>query len=409
MVVVLVVVAAILLSRGGKEPVKEAAGPAPRSVAVSVEEVESQTLTRLLQVRGQVRPVREVNVVPKISGIVCRLGADVGQRVAAGDVLLELEGDELRAQVRQAEAALTAARAGLEKLLAGPRPEELAQIQSAVNQAETNFRKAQANLERMEELHRQGIITEDQWEGAVTAYEVAEAQLNSAKQQLALASGDPRQEDLDAVRAQVQQAEANLELAKLRLGYTTITSPMDGVVAFRYAENGGTVGVGTPVFTIVDMDRVIVNAQVTESHANRFRPGEKVDVRVDALGGQVFPGHITAISPMADQSRSFPTRIEVANPDHLLKPGMAAEVIFVTDSREAEMAIPARAVLTSGNTPKVFVVEEGVARERVVVLGLEAGDLVEVLEGLTVGEQVVVRGQNYLEDGTVVNITEQGW
>ena len=408
-IVVLVVVAAIVLSRGGKEPVKEVVSPAPRPVAVSVEEVTSETLTRLLQVRGQVRPVREVNVVPKIGGVVCRLEADVGQRVAAGDVLLELEGDELRAQVRQAEAALTAARAGLEKLLAGPRPEELAQIEAAVNQAETNFRKAEANLERMEELHRQGIITKDQWEGAVTAYEVAEAQLNSAKQQLALALGDPRQEDLAAARAQVQQAEANLELAKLRLGYTVITSPMDGVVAFRYAENGGTVGVGTPVFTIVDIDRVIVNAQVTESYANRFRPGEQVDVRIDALGGQVFPGIITAISPMADQSRSFPTRIEIANPQHLLKPGMAAEVIFVTDSREAEMAIPARAVLTGGDVPRVFVVEEGVAREREVVLGLEAGELVEVLAGLALGELVVVRGQNYLEDGTVVNITEQGW
>ena len=180
-IVVLVVVAAIWLSRGGKEPVKEAVSPAPRPVAVSVEEVTSETLTRLLQVRGQVRPVREVNVVPKIGGVVCRLEADVGQR-AGRRCPLRMKG--MNCGPKSVRRGSFDCRPGwFGKLLAGPRPEELAQIEAAVNQAETNFRKPRPTWKGWKS-HRQGIITKDQ-EGAVTAYEVAEAQLNSAKQQLA--------------------------------------------------------------------------------------------------------------------------------------------------------------------------------------------------------------------------------
>ncbi|MGI6037217.1 MAG: efflux RND transporter periplasmic adaptor subunit [Limnochordia bacterium] len=387
-----------------EQPVLEPTVAQPRTVAVVVATAGPQELVSRLEVVGNIRPARQVSIVPKIGGTVAEVFVEVGQRISAGDVLLELDAEELAAQVRLAEAAVEAAEATLQKLEAGVRPEELAQVEAAVAQAETSFRKAEADYRRMEELLDKGIITKDQWEGAYTAYELAKAQLESAHQQLALTVSGARSEDLASAQAGLKQAQANLEMAQLRLDYARITSPIDGLVAVRDVERGATVGPSLPVMTIVDMDQVIVHAQVTESQVNSLQPGQRVEVRLKALDDQSFPGRILTISPVADQMRSYPVRVEVDNSGHQLKPGMIADVTFTTQTHVAEIAVPTRALVTRGDEVFVYVVEDGRASSRPVVSGMETNGFVEIHQGLQPGDTVIVRGQNFLEDGSPVNI-----
>jgi len=377
----------------------------PRAIPVATQQVVIADITLVARVAGKVVPREDITVSANIAGRVAEVRVTEGDAVQAGQVLLTLEARELAAQVRQAEAAVAAARANLAGLQNGPRPQELEQAEAQADQARANLESARKDFARMESLFEQGAISEQQYEGVRLKLDVAQAQYDMAEQSLSLAQAGARQESVAAARAQLQQAEAARELARLQLEHAEVTAPTAGLVAAAYADRGELVSPGVPLVRLVDIDEVFVEALVSESLVTTVGPGETVPVAIGGSGAAAT-GVVAGTSPAADErTGTFLVRVGLANPDHAYLAGMVAELRLPESRRTGVAAVPQAAVLERGNSRYVFVVDAaGTARERAVEVGLSDGGTMEIVSGLQVGEQVVVQGQHYLKDGDPVAV-----
>lgn len=265
-----------------------------------------------------------------------------GDRVGAGDVLARLDTREAEAALSAARAQLSAAEARLSELRVGARPQELATAEAAVHSAEQRAREAEREAERARTLHEGGAISRQALDRAETAYEVAAAALAQAREQLALVREGPRTEAIRAQAAQVEQAQANVELAEAALANSIVTAPFDGVVTVRHREPGEAVSPGAPVVTLLDPDDRWVRIYVREDAIGRIRVGMRAEVRSDtypdrALEGEVvFIGSEAEFTPRNVQTPDERTKLVYAvkvritgDADFVLKPGIPADVTLI--------------------------------------------------------------------------------
>lgn len=355
------------------------------------------------------------------------------------EIAARTQPDQTDAQINAAKAGLEAARARLRALQTGARPQERQQAEQAVAAARANFELAKANYERAQQLYQQGAIPKQQLDSAKTAFEAAQAQLRQAEETLSLVREGPRREDIDAAeqavrqaeeayrqallgkaqdelaqqrvdaaRAALQQARAQVALLKQQLADTVIRAPFDGVIANRFVEVGSMAGSGTPVARIVTVDRLYFEATLPEVLLRNVKPGMPVETRVDAFPDRVFLGQVEAIYPaVADQARNLRIRISLTNPADLpLKTGLFARGEIRLREYKNVPLIPKLALIEKGGVTRVFVVENGVAKQRELKV-IATNTEVIYATGVRVGETVVVRGQDLLSDGQPVRILEQ--
>ncbi len=368
-----------------------------------------------------------------------------------------------RTAVEQADAALRSAQENLSlEQQAGSR-QRVAEAQSAYDQAQANLTKAEKELERAEGLVAEGYIAASEVDEARRSVEVAQAQFNSAQERLSTvekeagareralkAAVDEAQAALKAAQArgseatvaeaeveaaqaalrqaeaghkealsrrwqvevaarEVEKAEANLrqlesgaEQARVRLSYTTVRAPMDGLVVKRHVEPGELImsgvasfAAGTPIVTIADLSEMLVKVGLNEVDAPKVKVGQKAEVSSDALKGRVFHGVVSAVAPMAERDQQgggqvakFEVEVTLLSNDPELRPGVSANVDIVVAERRQVVYLPPEAVQEKGGRETVTVVGAGMKQEREVKLGLKTVDRVEVVSGVKEGEQV---------------------
>ncbi len=355
--------AALILGGCGK---KNPTGvKANQAVPVSAAAVEKRDLAQVATLYGRVAARKSVSLAPKIQGRVAFVPVKVGMEVEPGQVLVQLDDSEILAQLKQAESALEAAAAGQKE-------------QGAVSA------EALANLERAEKLYSEGAISRQAYEAALYSYQRA-------------SSG--RSEAL------VRQAEASLNYWQSQLENTSIKSPIRGQVASINAEPGEVAGPASPAVTVVDIEAVCVECSVPEYLIGNVREGDVIEVKVPAAGSGTFAGRAVSVAPAADpKTKTFQVKVEIENTQHLIKPGMFAEVEVRAGELKGVLAVPKEAVVDKGEVKVVYVVEEGLARERKVKIGYTGRDCVQVLEGLNEGDVVVTAGHGVLRDGTAVEV-----
>lgn len=329
-----------------------AAAPAAKPVPVSVAQVTSGEIARVLTAGGKIVAASEVAVASKLAGKVAEVRVQVGQAVSKGDVLVVLDNAELAAQVQQAEGGLA--------------------------QAEANLANARLTFQRTETLFQQGAVSRQQFDQARFSLQAAEAQLKQARGAAAL-------------------ARANYE-------NSIITAPVSGVIGSRGVEPGAFASPGVPLLTVVDMTPVYLETSVSENEVNKLALGSEVRVNIASLGEEGrLTGKIATLSPAADpKTKNFQLKVEIANRQGQMKPGMYGEVELVTERRQAAAIVPAEAVLDRDGLKLVFVVEGGRARQRTVQTGIANAEQIEILEGVTAGETVIVSGHQTLADGAAV-------
>ena len=279
----------------------------------------------------------QVDVSVKITGRIVERLVKEGDRVTRGQVLVRLDDSELAADVKRLEAALRAAQATLRDLEKGARPQEIEDARAAVSSAEATRTMTEREHQRTEQLFKQNLIAAQDVDRARQAYEVAKAQERSARERLALVLEGPRPDQIDAARWQVTQAEAALAQARSRLREAIVVSPIDGVVLRKNLEVGETANPGVPILTLVDPKDVWLRAYVPETEVGRLKIGEPARVRVDAFADRVFTGRLIEIGSEAEftprnvQTKKervnlvFRIKIQIDNPDGLLKPGLPAD------------------------------------------------------------------------------------
>lgn len=395
--------------------------PTVEAKPVRVAVVERGDIEQSLEITGTLEAERRADVASKLTGKVDRVFAVEGRSVAASQVLAVLDQKDYRAQIAQAEAGVRAAsanvggsRARLAALRAGSRPQELRQAEQSVRQAKASLDNATLNYNRMRDLAAEGALAQQQMDAAQLQLDLARAQYETALQQLDLVKEGARKEDVVAAEEQVRQAEAAeaqaraaLQMAKLNLEYTVVRSPISGVVAKRYVEPGEAISMSNPVVaTVIDNSRVYVRGNVSEASIREVRPGQPAMVTVDAYPGRKFTGQVVEVLPSADvKSRMFSVKIRIPNPYGELKEGMFARARIAVERRQGVTLIPRRAVLDRGESQVAFVVNNDAAHERELDLGAVQRDLVEVRQGVRLGERVVVEGQHGLSDGAHVAVS----
>ncbi len=347
-----------------------------------------------LRVSGNIE-VTEAEVSFKLPGRVLERLVDEGQTVKAGQLVARLDSAELaqeaalrRADAQAAQAALAEMEAGsrpeeiaqaqaageqakarLDEMLAGSRPQEVAAAEAALRRAQSEAERARLDEERYAGLYKRNIVSAQQYDAARTASRTVLERQHEAEEQMKLVRAGPRQEQIAQARAAWQQADERyalvrkgprreqidqgrarheqvrqaLAVAETRLGYATLASPLSGVVLSKNAEPGEIVAAGTPIVTVGDLEHPWLRAYIDETDLGRVKVGQRARVSTDTYHGKVYDGHVSFIASQAEFTpKSVQTakervklvyriKVEIANPNMELKPGMPADAEIVLE------------------------------------------------------------------------------
>jgi HlyD family secretion protein len=385
-------------ARGSKETAAE-----PRSVKAVHAGLADITVDT--DYAARIRPDVEVKVTAKISARAVSVSAKVGDAVSKGQVLLTLESRDYEDQYRQAEAALSSAKANLTRTGESSLDLQLLQAQAAVDQAQVQVDDAKSLYDKTGALFRSGVVTGTQLDDVEAKYKSAKIQLQTATDNLALIRQKAGPQSTDVASAQVDQAAAAASLARSRLNDAVVRSPMDGVVSYRAVEAGELVAAGVPVLAVMRVSRVLAQADVSEMSVSKVKPGMRVSVRVSALGEEVLSGIVDSVSPSADlRTQAYAVKVMIDNPGGSLRPGMLARLSFPLESLTGCLAVPNAAIFMEGGAEYVYTVKDGRARKVQVTTGLSDETLTQIVAGLSEGDLVITEGHDLLNDGDAVKI-----
>jgi membrane fusion protein (multidrug efflux system) len=340
------------------------------------------SVTNVIRLIGSLEATRTVDVIPKLVGRLESLALEDGTPVLEGfavtnrQVIAVIYHRDILAQLAQSRAAVETAK-------------------KAIDTAKVVLKDRDRERKRMEKLYAEGSTTEQQRDLAVTAYEQSVTGLAEAE-------------------AQLVQAKAAADVIEVNLTEAFVHAPMDGVVSVKYADPGAMVSVSTKIVQIIPMGELKYLIAVPGAYLHLLTAGKTVVTVVsDAVPGRVFTGVIARIQPSVDPvTRTATVEVRIANEmsasgEWLLRPGLYAEGRIVLEHKQDAVVVPADIVLRRGARFLAFVVQHGKAETRELKTGIRDGNMLEVLDGLRVGEHVVVMGQHRLADGVSVRLVDE--
>ena len=359
---------AIGTDKGGKKKTA-------RAIPVLVEPIRHEAIEARRTFSGTLEARVELAVAPKVAGRVTWIRAQLADTVTRGQVVAELDNAEHLQAVAQARA-------------------EVAVAQANLAEARIVLANADRDLERARRLRGQGVSTEVQLDAA-------------------LANREARKAQLEVAHAQVTRAQALLEAANIRLGYTRVAADWSGgadrrQVAERLVEAGQTVAANTPLLRLVELDPLTGVVFVTEKDYPRLRPGQTLTLRADAYPDRTFPGRIERIAPVFRQAtRQARVELIVDNPGTPLKPGMFIRATVVLERLEEATIVPVQALSRRAESDGLFVLsgDGATVAWRPVTVGIRQGERVQV-RGDGLSGRVVTLGQQLLDDGVAVSLPD---
>jgi len=278
----------------------------------------------------------------KVPGRIIQLPVDEGQTLKTDDLIAQLDSDDYRQQVTVDRAATHVRHSQFALGLAGSRTQEIEAGRQALLDAQADLEQKKKDFARYEALYEKDEVSAQTRDQADTNLVRAQATVERAQQVYDQLVEGTRKEELAVERANVRQARENLAMSHIRLGYTVLRAPFDGVILVRQAELGEVVGAGTPIITLADLDHLWVRVYIPETDLGKVRWGQDVEVRTDTYPGKSYHGHISFISSEAEFTpKSVQTekervtlvyriKVDVENPNHELKPGMPADTYIKT-------------------------------------------------------------------------------
>lgn len=391
------------------QPSGSGSGRERNPLRVVVVEAETRDLTRDLQITGEVVATRSVVVAATKEGPVSYCPWREGDRVRAGEKLVEIERDVHQAEARTARAALAVARARLADLRAGARPEEIARAEAVVQKWQATLDEARKAYDRQTQLAEQDFTSRQSVDQASERVSVATAELAAAEQNLRILKAGPTATEIAVQEAAVEEAAARLALAEAHLAECVVSAPFDAVVTAVHVRAGDLAVPRTPLVEMYAPDSLVLRFSVPERFSAGLRQGMKLEALLDAFPRQIFPGEVVRVYPALEADMRTRTAEANLQTEAALMPHQFARLTLHLDTVENAVTVPADAILeTPEGTRIVFVVAEDKAVRREVEVGLEQDRMVQVTRGLSPGEKVVVTGNEMLRNGAPVRIADGG-
>lgn len=309
------------------------------TVPVEVSSVKNESISAYYSSTTTLEAQEKAMVVAKVSGIITDIQVEEGDEIKAGDVLAQLEDEQLEIEARRAGATME---------------------------------RLNNELDRKQELFKKNLISTQEYENAKYEFEAE---------------------------------QSAYELAQLQIKHSRITAPISGVISERLVKTGNMINADQDVFEVTDFDPLLAVVNVPEHEMNKLQQGQTTLVKVDAVPGETFEGNILRINPTVNpDTGTFKVTVSVRDETQQLKPGMFGRVNIVYDTHTNALQIPKNAVVTEDSESWVYAVSNRVAYRKPVTTGYSNGNNVEILEGLSPADTVVVTGQSSLQDSTLVEV-----
>jgi multidrug efflux pump subunit AcrA (membrane-fusion protein) len=361
------------------------------SKPVNVEVVRQETVRRAVEVVGTLAAVDQVTVSSETEGKVSKILADLGDRVTAGQALIQLDSEKQQYNFDQQKAALarTLAQYGATD------PEHLPDVEKTpdVQKANADLQQAKQSYDRASELFKRTLVPRQTLDDAETALQSKRASYESSLQ------------TAKNLRASIQASEATMKLADRQFRDTQIRAPFDGYIEKRLVNLGELVKAQMPVIAVVRVDPLKVIAEIPEKMAPWIKDGQAVQLFVDAYPQRMFEGKVSRISPAVNTAtRAFPFEALVPNRDTVLKPGTFARVHIESGKEDQVLTLPYSALQYRYGVNRVFVVDGDKLNVRELKVGDRMGERIEILSGVAAGDRVAVTDVEKLVDGAKVSV-----
>ncbi len=330
--------------------------------------INSENLNRSLSYNGVLSAKNIVHLASKIPGEIIEVPVKVGDVVEENDPIYVLNKDNVKRSVRNASLSLEAARH---------------QLNSSVDQNNHAIK----TYERMKSLY------ENPEGSAISQSQYEQAELGASKA------------GVEAANVQLSQAQIGLEQAKDQLTDADLKTPITGIVSVVNVEPGQSVGAGQHIADVINMDQVYVDIQVAENVISSLHSGDAIEGAIPALSSEKVMGNIEWVSPAADlKTRLFPVRVMFENENHEIKPGMFVDVRIDIEEATDAIVIPSTAILDRTDGKIVYLNEGGIATIQYVTTGFDNGEFTVILDGLSSDDEIIIEGQQFIEDGTPLKV-----
>src|ERR1700678_3803672 len=396
------------------------AGDVPEVEVTRASAESSDVGGTVLSATGYIVAHHTINVNSKVTGRLAWIGVEKGDKVKEGQVLVRLEDEEFRASYEQAKGALDNARAYLDELQHGSRPEEIQQAQHNLDEARATLVNDKLTLDRMKELSSAGVVSRQTLDDATAKFDSDQQRVNSLDKAFQLMKIGPRPEEIARAQGALAQVQGQLDYAKSQLDATVIRAPVTGTILDRTAEKGelitaqfASAAAGGPqgsVVSLADLNDLQVELDIAQADFSRLGPKQKGIVTTEAYPDRKYKGEIAQISPEANrQKATVQVKVQVLNPDEYLRPEMNATVKFLADepksasTKPAGPFVPANAVRDQDGKKVVFLAFDGKARLREVHVLSQRTDGF-LVDGLVGGESVITKGPQNLKDGDTIKV-----
>lgn len=372
--------------------------------SVSVETVKNRTVSEQSMFSGKITPSKEIMVMTKIPGKVTKLNVEVGSKVTSGQVLFTVDKEDLQKQVDQARKQVELARASYDRV-----KEQIVQAGKQVDLAKSNYEKvkeqidnAKLNLERTKKLYEEGIVSKSQYEQAELA--ASDASLKTLEIQIDQAELGASDSSLSTAQIQIEQAELSYNQALDALKNTNITAPIGGIVSQVNINQGEMASNAQPSIVILDTSKMYIEIDVPENIISKISVDEDVDISI-ASTQNIAKGKVSLISPAPDdRTRLYLVKVSINEIPSGVKIGMFAKVSININSKDNIVAVKSDSIIDDGVKSYVYILEDDKAVKREVEVGINSSDYTEIIKGIEAGQVILVKGQNYVEDGAKVKV-----
>jgi HlyD family secretion protein len=371
---------------------------------VEVARAERKTIHKIISAEAILYPIRQANIVPKISAPVQRFLAQRGDHVHEGQLLAVLEGKDLTAAAEESKKLYEQAQAAYQSTTAATMPDDLIKAQTDVASARSALDAARRVYESRQTLLQQGALAQKMVEDAKVALVQAQSQYETAQQHLNSLQTVGRAEQVKAAQAQRDAAKAHYESLAAQASYAEIRSPINGIVSDRPVNIGEMASSSSALFSILDISRVTARANVPVREAAAIHVGSPVTI--SAPGAQT-KGNVTVVSPAVDpNTTTIQVWVEAANPREELKPGVPVQILIQAGEIPNATVVPVAALLSSdeGGEKVMVAGSDGLAHEHKVETGVREGDDVQIASGLNPGDSVITVGGLGLDDKAKIEV-----
>lgn len=366
------------------------------------------SLSSEVEYASKLTPNQEISVVPKSAGKVANVNVKVSDKVTQGQVLFTLDSSELKSQLDQQQANLNQQNASLQKTQDSSLQQQVLQASQTVQSSQLTYNDAKNYYEKMQKLYGTGAISKQDLDTATLKYNNAGVALSSAQDNLNIIQQKVGPESVSVAQAQVQQAQAGVDLIKTQIGNYTVSAPIAGIVSAVNIHVGEMSSSSATAVSIIDSNTLLAEINVPSSLVSKIKVGQNVTVKITDSSEKTAAGIIDNISPEADsKTQSYLVKIKIDNSKGEFKPGMFSKVALPSDTKDNIMTVPNEVIEYENGVAYVYTVVNGKVKKNLVTTGIANSKLTEITsKAIEVGDDIITEGQIFLKDGQKVRISK---